>query len=71
MVRENGCEPAWRYPHKGVLGNLLGLDLIQAVRNSAKNGSMLEDNRLRNWSSGRYTISTRSLTKECEYDGLN
>lgn len=61
MIRDHGCQPVWRYPHKGVLGNLLGLDMLQDIVASAKAGRMMERGRIRNFGSGHHTMQARVL----------
>jgi hypothetical protein len=64
LIREHGCEPMYRYPHKGIGGKLLGLDTMKEVISSAKEGRMNEANRLRNWQDGRTNLRIQSLRKE-------
>jgi len=65
MIRENGCEPVYHYPHKGVGGKLLGLDVIKEMVNSVKEGRMHETTRLRNFSNGRKTLKVKILRQRC------
>ena len=65
LIRENGCEPIYKFPHKGVLGKLFGIDVIQAMIASGKKGNMHEASRLRNWSNPKInTLVVRSLRKD-------
>ncbi|KAK6373919.1 hypothetical protein LTS17_007889 [Exophiala oligosperma] len=61
MIRENGCEPVYQYPHKGIGGKLLGLDVIKEMVKSGKEGRMHEATRLRNFSDGRKTLKVKVL----------
>ncbi|KAK5458074.1 hypothetical protein LTS15_004153 [Exophiala xenobiotica] len=61
MIRENGCEPVCQYPHKGIGGKLLGLDVIKAMVQSVKEGRMHEATRARNFSNGRNTVKVKVL----------
>ncbi|KAK5308561.1 hypothetical protein LTR99_001537 [Exophiala xenobiotica] len=61
MIRENGCEPVCQYPHKGIGGKLLGLDVIRAMVQSVKEGRMHEATRARNFSNGRNTVKVKVL----------
>ena len=65
IIRENGCEPVPRYAHEGILGNLLGIDVIKAMIASAKEGRMHEENRIRNWADPNVnTLRVQSLRQE-------
>ena len=70
IVRQNGCEPAFKYPHKGIGGKLLGLDVMGEMIKSAKQGRMQESSRLRNWKDGRKTIQVQNLRRECRSKAL-
>ena len=59
MIKDNGCEEVVWYQHKGILGKLYGLDLIQELVKSGKEGRMHEASRLRNFASGQKTIKAR------------
>ncbi len=61
MIRENGCEPVSQYPHKGLGGKLLGLDVIKDMIQSGKEGRMHEATRARNFSNGRKTVKVKVL----------
>lgn len=60
MIRENGCKPVVWYDHQGILGNLIGLDVMKALLGSAKRGSLNQEGRKRNFT-GRNTIMFRIL----------
>lgn len=64
IIAENGCEPAYKYPHKGIMGKLMGLDVIQDMMKSGKEGRMHESGRLRNFANGRNTILSRRLLSD-------
>ena len=65
LIQENGCEPTYKYPHKGVMGKLLGLDVMKDMLASAKEGNMHEANRMRNWANPKIrTQVVRSLTRD-------
>lgn len=67
LIRENGCEPVYAYPHKGILGKLIGLDVIKENIQAGKEGRMHEAIRLRNWSDGRKTVKLRVLRNRREF----
>lgn len=67
MIRENGCEPVYQYPHKGIGGKLLGLDVIKEMVKSGKEGRMHEATRLRNFSDGRKTLKVKVLRQRCTW----
>ena len=64
VIRENGCEPGYKYPHEGLGGKLLGLDTMGEMIQSAKQGRMHEASRLRNFQDGVKTIRVQSLREE-------
>lgn len=65
LVRENGCEPVYKYPHNGIMGKLFGLDVIREMIATAKEGRMLEANQTRNWSNPKITTQlVRSLRRD-------
>ena len=61
MIAERGCKPAYRFPHKGILGRLLGLDVVKELLRTGREGRMQEGTRLRNFANGIYTLQTRRL----------
>lgn len=61
MIRENGCKEAYKYPHKGILGKLYGLDVIQEMVESGKEGRMHEATRLRNFKNGIKTLKFKII----------
>lgn len=56
LIRDNGCEDVYLYPHKGIMGKLYGVDVIREMVRSGKEGRMHEASRIRNWSNGRKTL---------------
>lgn len=66
IIRENGCQPTYEYPHKGLLGKLYGLDVIKALVKSGKEGRMNEASRLRNYGSGHKTLHFRIARRNSE-----
>ncbi len=67
MIRDNGCEEVWSYPHKGIGGKLLGLDVIREMIKSGKEGRLHEANRLRNFSGGRKTLTVKILRNRSKW----
>lgn len=63
MIREHGCKPVKKYPHKGILGRWIGYDTLVENLQAAKNGNFLEVSRLRNFN-GRNTVLLRSLRRD-------
>ncbi|ETN40159.1 uncharacterized protein HMPREF1541_04435 [Cyphellophora europaea CBS 101466] len=63
VIRQNGCLPAYKYPHKGLLGRWLGLDVMKEFLRQGKEGQMLEGLRKRNYGDGIYTLTSRRLTQ--------
>lgn len=61
LVAERGCKPTYQYPHKGILGRWLGLDVLKEFVQSGREGRMQEATRLRNFSNGIKTLQTRRL----------
>jgi len=66
IIRENGCQPPYYYPHKGIMGKLYGLDVIREMVKAGKEGRMMEANRLRNWSKGHKTLHYRITRRHSE-----
>jgi cytochrome P450 len=64
LIAEKGCEPAYQYPHKGLLGRWLGFDVLQEMMRSGRDGRMQEASRLRNFNNGIYTLQSRRLTQD-------
>jgi len=60
MIRDNGCEPPVMFEHQGVLGRWLGIDVIKEVMRTAKEGTLHEHSRARNFT-GRNTLELRML----------
>jgi cytochrome P450 len=60
MIRDNRCEPPVRFEHRGVLGRWLGIDVIKEVMRTAKEGTLHEHSRARNFT-GRNTLELRML----------
>ncbi|KIV90973.1 hypothetical protein PV10_05571 [Exophiala mesophila] len=63
MIRENGCKEPYDYPHKGILGKLLGLDVINELLKTSKEGRMLEASRERNFGKGHHTLRLRIIER--------
>jgi hypothetical protein len=61
MIKDNGCEPIYHYPHRGLLGKWFGWDLIQDMQKSGREGRQHEATRHRNFPEGRYTTKLRIL----------
>ena len=59
MIKQNGCEEAKWYPHKGIMGNLFGLDLVKDMIESGREGRLNEASRIRSWSDGKFTMKLR------------
>lgn len=67
MIRENGCEEIYTYPHKGIGGRLLGLDVIKDMTKAGKEGRFFEAMRFRNFKDGRNTIRIKLLRNKGVY----
>jgi hypothetical protein len=65
MIKEHGCQPAWQYPHKGILGKTLGLDLIKEIIKGGKEERPNQATRERFFSNGRNTVQFRLLRSSC------
>lgn len=63
LIKENGCQPVKKYPHKGILGKLFGYDTIKLNYYAAKTGHAQEIGRARNFST-QNTIQIRSLNRD-------
>lgn len=61
MIAEKGCEPPYKYPHKGLLGRWLGIDVLREFVRTGREGRMQEASRLRNFTNGIKTLQTRRL----------
>lgn len=59
LIAEHGCKPPYKYPHKGIMGKLMGLDVVKEMMRSGREGNMHETNRKRNFINGIKTIETR------------
>lgn len=68
MIRENGCEDVYVYPHRGIGGRLFGLDVIKEMVASGKEGRLHEASRLRNFSNGRKTLKFKILRQRSKSD---
>lgn len=64
MIAEHGCKEPWKYPHKGFMGKLMGMDVLKELVRSGKEGNMHETNRLRNFSNGIKTLQSRRLFED-------
>ena len=65
MIKEHGCQPVWQYPHQGVLGKTLGIDLIKDVMKAGKAERPNEATRERFFKNGRTTVQFRLLRSTC------
>lgn len=63
IIKEHGCEPVYHWRHRGILGKLLGLDLILQQTEDDKLGRTFEGIRQRLFAE-RNTIQTTSLGSE-------
>lgn len=74
MIAERGCKPPYHYPHKGILGRWLGLDVLKEMMRTGREGRMQEGTRLRNFANGTYTVQSRRLLQEgyitCEPENI-
>ena len=60
MIQENGCQTPYAYKHEGVLGKLLGLDVMKAQVKAAKARKFLESDTQRfHLETGKRTVSTK------------
>lgn len=64
---ENGCLDPYHFPHRGILGKLLGLDVIWQLVKTGREGRTLEAARLRNYSTGHNTVQIRILRNKGSY----
>ncbi len=60
IIKDNGCKPVYHWRHQGLLGKLLGLDIIQQQIKDDKAGRTFEGARQR-FFKDRNTVQTRSL----------
>lgn len=67
MISENGCKEPYSYPHKGILGKLLGLDVIKELLKTGKEGRMLEASRERNFGKGHHTLRMKIIERHSEH----
>jgi hypothetical protein len=65
MIKEHGCQPAWQYPHKGILGKALGLDLIKEIVKAGKEERPNQAARERFFLNGRTTVQFHLLRTQC------
>jgi hypothetical protein len=63
LIAEKGCEAPYRYPHKGILGRLMGYDVLKEFVRTGREGRMHEALRERNFSNGINTIESRRLMR--------
>lgn len=47
LIKEHGCEPVYHWPHRGILGKLLGLDIIRLQMKDDAVGRTFEGTRQR------------------------
>jgi len=62
LAKENGCQPVYKWQHKGVLGYFFGLDFMKENFAAAKAGHFQEMSRLRNWQAHK-TLQFRNLNR--------
>lgn len=65
MIQEHGCQPVWQYPHQGILGKTLGLDLIQSIIQAGKEERPSQATQARFFANGRSTVQFRLLRAKC------
>jgi hypothetical protein len=65
MIREHGCQPVWQYPHKGILGKTLGLDLIKEIIKAGKEERPNQAAKERFFADGHNTVQLRLLRSKC------
>ena len=65
IIKEHGCEPVYHWPHRGILGKLLGLDVIREQIKDDKVGRTFEGNRQRLFMK-RHTLKVTSMGLESE-----
>ena len=65
MIKEYGCQPVWQYPHRGILGKTLGIDLIKDIIKAGKEERPNEAARERFFKSGHTTLQFRLLRSTC------
>jgi hypothetical protein len=65
MIKEHGCQPAWQYPHKGILGKTLGIDLIKDIVKAGKEERPNQATRERFYMNGRNTVKFHLLRTQC------
>jgi hypothetical protein len=65
MIKEHGCQPVWQYPHKGILGRTLGIDLIKDIVKAGKEERPNQATRERFYLNGRNTVKFHLLRSQC------
>ena len=65
MIKEHGCQPTYQYPHKGILGKTLGIDLIKEIISAGKEERPNEAARQRFFMNGHNTVQFRLLRTNC------
>jgi hypothetical protein len=65
MIKEHGCQPTYQYPHKGMLGKMLGIDLIREIMAAGKEERPNEATRQRFFMNGHNTVQFRLLRTNC------
>jgi hypothetical protein len=60
IIKKHGCKPVYHYRHQGILGKLLGLDIIQQQIKDDKDGRTFEGAR-HMFFKDRNTVQIRSL----------
>src|SRR5450432_1180057 len=65
MIEEHGCQPVWQYPHQGILGKTLGLDLIKDIMKAGKEERPNQATAKRFYANGRNTVRFHLLLSQC------
>lgn len=65
IIKEHGCQPVWQYPHQGILGKTLGIDLIRDIVKAGKEERSNQRTRERFFASGHNTVQFRLLRRKC------
>lgn len=63
LAKESGCQPVYRWQHKGVLGYFFGYDVMKENFVAGKAGRFHENARLRNWQNHK-TIQVRNFNRD-------
>lgn len=63
LIKEHGCKPLYRYPHKGILGYFFGYDTMKENYVAFKRGDFNEVSRRRNFKNHN-TLTLRNLQRD-------